>query len=87
MIKVYTSNHNKMNQEIKEYIDSKFDSKFDFIYKLLNVCEICKIGTYKMTGSACYPPLMKCSNCGKNKHHYIQASSQKMDSQQQNHNQ
>ena len=55
-----------MNQEIKDYIDSKFD----FIYKLLDVCETCKIGVYKMTGSACYPPPMKCNNCGKNKEYY-----------------
>lgn len=25
-----------------------------------------------MKGSACYPPPMKCSNCGKNKEYYIQ---------------
>jgi len=59
-----------MNQEIKDYIDDKFDSKFDFIYKLLDVCEICKLGVYKMTSASCYPPSLKCSNCGKNKKQY-----------------
>lgn len=52
-----------MNQEIKDYIDSKFD----FIYKLLDVCELCKKGVYKIAGSARNPLPMKCNNCGKNK--------------------
>lgn len=52
-----------MNDEIKKYIDTKIS----VLSKLLNVCENCGNGIYKISNICISPAPLQCSECGHHK--------------------